>query len=157
MLAEIPAPLVASRWVHIAAAIAGIGSIWFFRVVLLPLGSAETTIPQMSRSVIRRFALTFHASVLALIVSGLYNSIVQLPQHSGQTEYLIVWIVKLVLSLVLFFLGAAVTGNHPLFEKLRRRRKGWLGLCLLLAGVILLLSNILRAMPLSSPAPLALH
>ncbi len=151
MLAEIATPLVVSRWLHLVAAIVGLGGMWFLRGVLLPFGSLETNLPQVGRAVLRRWAVTLHACLLVLVVSGIYNSITQLQHHRGQPTYLSIWIAKVILALVLFFLAAAVTGSNPLLERLRRQRKQWLTLCLLLGGVIVLLSNMLKLTPPNLP------
>lgn len=149
MLAELSGPIIVSRWFHLAAAIIALGGLWFLRVVLLPFGSIETTLPQAGRSVLRRWAVSLHVCILALIVSGVYNSIVQLPLHRGRQAYVVLWLVKVALAVALFFLAAAVTGSNPKLEKLRRQRKQWVAVCLLLGGAILLISNILRSMSTS--------
>lgn len=155
MLAEIDlsiVPVVISRWIHIGSAIVAIGGTVFLRVVLAP--SARATLSddvhgQLAGVLIRRWARVVHACVAFLLLTGIYNTIIQFPRHQGQPLYHGLWGVKILLALTLFFVAIAITGRSPAFAKLREKRMQWMSVNILLGGVILLISNVLKNLPAS--------
>lgn len=156
MLGEIDPLVIASRWLHISSAIVAIGGTVFLRLVLHP--TAKATLPpevgsQFSPALIRRWARVVHTCILFLILSGTYNSIVQFPLHKavpGQMPlYHVLWGVKVILALALFFIAIAVTGRSPAFEKMRQKRPMWMATNVAIAAVIVLISNILKNIPQS--------
>lgn len=157
MLAQLDPSAIVSRWFHLAAVIVAIGGTVFMRFVLhTPL---NTTLPdEISRPlrerVLRIWTRVLHTCILILILSGTYNAILQFPRHKpaeGQMAlYHVVFGVKLVLVLLLFFIAIAVTGRSRTFEAMRQKRARWLAISAALAGVIVLLSNLLKSIPPSS-------
>ena len=153
MLAELDGLVIASRWIHLAAVIVAVGGTAFIRLVLHPV--AKTMIPpevgsQFSPALIRRWAHVVHTCILFIILSGTYNTIHQFPLHKGQAAYQAIWGVKILLALVLFFVAIAITGRSPAFEAMRKKRPKWMAVIVLLAAIIVLLSNILKNLSTSS-------
>ncbi len=150
MLAELDALVIASRWVHIFSVIVAVGGTVFIRLVLHPV--AKATLPpevgsQFSPKLIRRWAYVVHTCILLLLLSGTYNTIVQFPLHKGQPAYHAIWGVKILLALALFFIAIAITGRSAAFEGMRKKRPQWMAVNIVLAAIIVLLSNILKNLP----------
>lgn len=150
MLAEMSVPVIVSRWVHLVAVIVAVGGIFFLRVVLHPAAS-KTLAPDahdaLRPAVIRRWARVVHTCIALIILSGLYNAVVQFPQHAGQPMYHGIFGLKMVLALVLFFNAIALTGRSPAFASMRQRSSTWMAVNIALAAVIVLISNLLKNLP----------
>ena len=153
MLAELDGLVIASRWIHIFSVIIAVGGTVFLRLVLHPV--AKATIPpevgsQFSPALIRRWARVVHTCILFIILSGTYNSIHSFPLHKGQPAYHAIWGVKVLLALGLFFIAIAITGRSAAFEGMRKKRPQWMAVNIFLAAIIVLLSNILKNLPIGS-------
>lgn len=154
MLAEMSVPVIVSRWFHLAAVITAIGGTVFLRMVLHPSATSSLspeTHEALRAAVVRRWARVVHISILFIILSGTYNAIVMFPKHSGQPLYHALFGVKVLLALALFFIATAVTGRSPAFAAIRAKGPMWMAVNIALAAVIVLLSNILKNLPLSPP------
>jgi len=153
MVAELDALVIASRWIHIFSVIIAVGGTVFLRLVLHPV--AKATIPpevgsQFSPALIRRWTRVVHTCILFIILSGTYNTIRQFPLHKGQPAYHAIWGVKILLALGLFFIAIAITGRSAAFEGMRKKRPQWMAVNILLAAIIVLLSNLLKNLPIGS-------
>jgi uncharacterized membrane protein len=154
MLAQLDLPFLFNRWFHLAAVIVAVGGTVFIRFIFHPAVKSSLT-PEAAgplRDVLlRRWGIVIHVCITVLILTGTYNSIVQLRRHpavDGQVPvYHILFGVKLVLALALFFIASALTGRSKTFEALRARRPFWLGVSIALAAAIVLISNILKNLP----------
>jgi hypothetical protein len=60
------------------------------------------------------------------------------------TAYWLLFAVKFFAALGVFFLASALVGRSPAFATLRNQPRRWLGLIVLLAAVIVLLSGLMR-------------
>lgn len=154
MLAELETPVIVSRWFHLASVIVAVGGTVFLRFVLHPL--MQTALAPEARDglrdgLVRRWGRFLHVLIGVIILTGTYNAIVQFGRHKvipGEPPvYHIVFGIKLLLALVLFFIAIAVTGRSAAFEGMRKRRPMWLAVSVLLAAAILLLSNVLKSLP----------
>ncbi len=154
MLAEMEVPVIVSRWFHLVAVITAIGGTVFLRMVLHPSATSSLS-PESHETLravlVRRWARVVHVCILFIILSGIYNAIVMFPKHSGQPLYHAVFGVKVLLALVLFFIATAVTGRNPAFAAVRAKGPMWMAVNIVLAAVIVLLSNILKDIPSSPP------
>ena len=102
---------------------------------------------QFGPAIVRRWTKVLHACIALILLSGLYNTIVQFPRHRGQPLYHSLWGIKVILALVLFFIAIAVLGKSAAFERMRQKRPLWMSVNIGLAAVIVLISNILKNMP----------
>ncbi|GMU24508.1 MAG: hypothetical protein AMXMBFR13_45820 [Phycisphaerae bacterium] len=157
MLADIEVPVILSRWLHLAAVIVAIGGTVFIRFVLHPSSRAalsQDTHAALRQVLIRRWARFVHTCILFIILSGTYNAIVQFPLHKpveGEPPlYHILFGIKLLLALALFFIAIAVTGRSLAFEGMRRQMPRWLAVNAAIAAVIVLISNVLKNIPPSA-------
>ncbi len=152
MLADIAIPALLSRWVHLFSIIAAVGGTIFIRLVLRPAmleAVPDDNRPSLEKVVLSRWSRILHVLILLIIVTGVYNAIVTFPQHKGQPLYHGVFGVKVLLALGLFFIAIAVTGKSAAFEGMRKKRPTWLAFNVLLAAIIVLLSNVLKNIPLT--------
>lgn len=145
-------PVIASRWIHIGSVIVAVGGMFFLRVVLAP--AAKAALSQEAHAglapvLFRRWARVVHIAILLMILTGIYNTIVQFPRHRGQPLYHSLWGLKVLLAVGVFFVAIAIVGKAPAFEKMRQKRLQWVTFNLVLAGAILLISNVLKNMPAS--------
>jgi uncharacterized membrane protein len=138
---------VASRWVHIATAIVVLGGTFFLRFVLLP---AAEPLPEAEHNRLRerlmgRWRKFVMAGIALFLLSGFYNYlIVAAPKHRGDKAYHGLMGIKIVIAFVVFFLASVLVGRSARFEPLRRERKKWLLVLIVLAFTIVLISSFLK-------------
>lgn len=138
------------RVMHVVGAIIAVGGAIFAIFAVLP---AAQVIPEESKkhfheAIRRRFAMLVMISITLLMLSGFYNYLVnELPAHKGQSAYNAMMGVKILLAFAVFFLASAMTGKSPAFEGMRKKRKRWMTVNVLLAFVIIAIGAVLRAMP----------
>lgn len=141
---------VVVRVLHILGAVIAVGGAIFAVFAVLP---AVQVIPDESKKhfheeVRRRFALLVMISITLLLLSGFYNYLVnEVPAHKGQSAYNALMGIKILLAFGVFFLASTLTGKSPAFEKMRKKRKRWMTLNILLALIIISIGAVLRAMP----------
>jgi uncharacterized membrane protein len=138
---------VASRWLHIATAIVVLGGTVFMRFVLLP---AAESLPQAEHDALRakvmaRWKKFVMGGIALFILSGFYNYLaVSVPKHHGDHAYHALMGTKIILAFLVFFLASVLVGRSARFEPLRRDRKKWLLITIVVAFVIVLISSYLR-------------
>lgn len=154
MFAQVDVSILVSRWFHFAAFIVAIGGTVFIRLVLHPAfqrGASEEAARSLREGVFRRWGRVLHTCIAVLLLTGLFNTLVQFPRHPaipGQMPlYHVVFGLKMVLVLALFFVAIAITGRSRTFESMRRRSPLWLAVSIALAAAIVLLSNVLKTLP----------
>jgi len=138
------------RWMHITGAVVAAGGSIFGLFVMLPAlrGLENEVRSDIMESVRKRFFVLFTVGIAMLLVSGFYNYIVnEIPAHQGQGLYHGLMWAKIVLAMIVFFVGSALVGRSQAFEGLRRKRRRWMRRNVILLLVILVLAAILRAMP----------
>jgi uncharacterized membrane protein len=154
MLAQMDIAFLVNRWLHIAAVIVAIGGTVFIRFVLHPSlkpALSDDAAASLRGALFRRWGRVLHVCIAILILTGTYNAIVQFPRHpavAGHAPvYHMIFGVKLLLALGLFFIAIALTGRSQAFEGMRARRPFWMAVNVALAAVIVLLSNVLKNLP----------
>lgn len=114
---------VVSRWFHIWFAAVVIGGAVFQWLAMLP---AVGLLSDEQRAVMRerinsRWGKVVAVASLILIVTGFYNYLVVMrPRHKGDGSYHMLMGIKILISFVVFFLAAALSGRSAKFERLRR-------------------------------------
>jgi len=133
------------QWIHLAAAVVGVGGIGFLVFLLIP--STRVLLPEhrdaLMKKVLRRFRLVSWSVIVLLIVSGLYN----LRAYYWELAWGRAWLLltmKIVLALLVFGVSLSLTLPFPLFAKLRERRVQLLTTAFALAMVVILISAYLR-------------
>lgn len=157
MLAQLEPSVLISRWLHFAAFIVAVGGTIFIRLLLIPalraLQPGDAGQP-LRDTLFRRWGHVLHTSIAVLLLTGIYNAFVQFPRHqpvpSQVPLYHVLFGVKMLLVFALFFIAIAVTGRSRTFEAVRRHRPAWLTVSIVLAAAIVLLSNLLKLLPVTS-------
>ncbi len=133
------------QWVHVTAAVIGVGGIAFLTLVLLPsarvLGPEERD--RMMKLVAQRFRWVSWSVIALLILSGLYN----IRLHYWDVAWGRSWLfltIKIVLAFGVFAIAFALTFPLALFDRIRERRQKWLRVALGLGLAVILISAYLR-------------
>lgn len=135
-----------SRVTHISTAIAVIGGSVFTLCVLLPAAKlmSEEAHATLSQAVSGRWKRFVHIGILLFLVSGFYNYFRAMPLHKGDGLYHALIGTKMILALVIFFIASALVGKSQAFAAMRAKRGKWLGILVLLACVIVLISSFAK-------------
>lgn len=135
-----------SRWTHVGTAIVLVGGSAFLTFAVLPslqLLSAEqkTEFLDALRSRWKKFV---HGGIALLLVSGFYNYLMAMQVRKGDKLYHILMGNKILLALILMGLVSVLVGRSTRFAALRKEPKRALGIALLLAAAIVMISGYLR-------------
>ncbi len=122
---------------HVLSAIAAVGGVAFLRFVVIP---AAEELPEAERGafmarVQKRFVPILHGSFLLLILTGLHH-LTRLVRSGLAIPGTL--IVKIVLALVIVFVGVALTVPGG-FAGMKARRKAWLLFNVVLALIVVYL------------------
>lgn len=133
------------RWFHILAGMIAVGGMVFLRCVVVPTfqalpGEQAARLHDQMRP--RRARLVAIAIGL-LLVTGLINFGIISSQYVVPKWYHMVWGIKFLIALVIFFLMSALSGKSALADKLRQNSKLWLNVSILLAVIVVCLSGVL--------------
>jgi uncharacterized membrane protein len=132
------------QWIHVGAAVIGVGGIGFLLIVLLPsLGalSADQR-DQFVQAVMGRFRWVSWTVIVLLLGSGLYN--VKLVWEAPWGIYWALLTLKIALAFLIFAISLGLTLPLNFLGQFRARRKLWLTLAFALALVVILISAYLR-------------
>jgi uncharacterized membrane protein len=138
------------RWMHILAAITAVGGTIFARVALLPAvtGSLSDDARRGLMEAIRsRWSKYIAASILLLLVSGLWNFMQMERTYKLGALYHALFGIKFLLAFVIFFLASALHGRSGLAQKLRTNLGRWLTVNMVLAILVVCISGVLRGLP----------
>lgn len=132
------------QWVHVAAAVIGVGGIGFLVFLLLP--SAQVLSAEQRavffRIFLGRFRWVSWSAIVLLLASGLYNA--GLAWEVPWGTYWTFLTIKIVLSLLVFAISLCLTLPCRIFDRFRARRRLWLLAAFSLAMVVILISAYLR-------------
>ena len=111
----------------------------------------DATHQKLRQAVNNRWRKIVYILITLFIISGLYQFLVVAPwKHLGNTEhkrlYHMLFGIKVLAAFTIFFLSSALAGRTAGLAKIREDAKFWLGVLLLLAGVIVVCSGIMRSM-----------
>jgi len=137
------------RWIHLVAAgilIGGAAYSAFVTLHVLP------TVSDAERDGLRerirlRWGHLFQVGLVLALGSGFWNYMAyKMAEHKGQGAYHGVMGVKILLAMVVFFLGSALTGRAKAFEPLRRKAGLWQMVNVLLGLGIVALAGVAHGM-----------
>ena len=144
-----------SRIVHIATAIVLVGGSVFTLMVLMPAARNLPDEPhtQLAEAITGRWKRFVHIGVALFILSGGYNYYRALANHQGDGLYHALLGMKMLLALGVFVLAAALVGRSQKLEPIRRARRTWLKILVVLAAVIVAISGYVkvRGIPTAQP------
>jgi uncharacterized membrane protein len=133
-----------AQWVHVTAAVVGVGGMGFMLFILFPtLGALhDEQRDRLLKLVMGRFRWVAWSVILLLLASGLYNvGLVWLVPWGPYWKFLT---VKIVLACAIFAIVLCLTIPLSPFNWFRRRRSLWLSIAFGLAMVVILISAYLR-------------
>jgi uncharacterized membrane protein len=133
-----------AQWVHVSAAVVGIGGMGFMLLVLLPsLGVLNDEQRKLLlKCVLGRFRWVSWSVIALLLASGFYNiRLVWLVPWGPYWKFLT---IKIALAMVIFIIVLFLTIPLGIFSKFRERRQLWLSIGFGLGIVVILISAYLR-------------
>lgn len=137
---------VLSRIVHVATAITLVGGSVFTLWVLLPSAKqlSDEAHETLRSAVMGRWKYFVHGGIVLFLVTGFYNYIRAMADHQDDGLYHALIGTKILLSLGVFFLAAAMVGKSPKLEPIRQSRAKWLRVLVLLAAVIVAIAGFVK-------------
>lgn len=133
------------QWVHVSAAVVGVGGMAFVLFLLLPGARvlAEDQRRLLLRNILGRFRWISWAVILLLLGSGLYN----VRAFYWEVAWGRAWrflTLKIALAFGVFAAVLLITLPGKAFERFRARRELWLYVAFSLAMAVILISAYLR-------------
>jgi uncharacterized membrane protein len=133
------------QWIHVTAAVIGVGGMAFLLFILMPsLGALDPEQGNLlAKRVMDRFRWVSWSVIFLLLVSGLYS----IRQYYWEMAWGKSWAlltVKIVLALFVFVIALALTLPFKLFDRVRARRQIWLSIAFGLAVAVIFISAYLR-------------
>jgi uncharacterized membrane protein len=133
------------QWVHVSAAVMGVGGMAFLLLVLTPgLGDLEAEQrDQLIKQVLARFRWVLWSSMAVLLLSGLYS----VREYYWEVAWGKSWellTVKIVLACIVFVIALGLTLPFKPFDWVRARRQAWLVIAVGLGVAIIFISAYLR-------------
>jgi uncharacterized membrane protein len=133
-----------AQWVHVSAAVVGVGGMAFLLFVLFPSVGVlnEEQRAGLLKAVLGRFRWFAWSVILLLLASGLYN--VKIVWLVPWGTYWMFLTIKIVLALAVLAIVLCLTIPLSIFDRFRKRRKQWLYTAFGLAMIVILISAYLR-------------
>jgi uncharacterized membrane protein len=143
---------IALRWVHLLAAITAVGGTIFMRMALVPSLAvlSEDERKALHEQVRSRWVKFVMAAILFLLLSGFYNFFRRINvgvDADFKRLYNMLFGIKFLLALVIFFVASALTGRAAALERFRKNAKFWLSVNVVLAVAVVCISGVLRFVP----------
>jgi len=139
---------VVFRWMHILAAITAVGGAIFMRVALLPAAAwlPEKERERLAEEVRSQWAKWVMAAIAFLLISGFYNFLRYQFSYHLPAAYQMLFGIKFLLALAVFFLASVLSGRSESTEFFRRDARQWLTLNVVLAVTLVCISGVMRNM-----------
>lgn len=142
---------VVLRWLHIIPAITLLGGTIFMALAMHPaLGSTlgdDAQREAVRSAIAKRWKMVVHLCVLLLFASGMFNFITFEASQHEPMYYHVMFGVKFLLALVLFFFAEAMVGKAKVFDVVRRNAGRMLMIMALMGIVIVLISGVMKNYP----------
>ena len=132
------------QWIHVSAAVIGVGGMAFILFILLPASrilNPEWRQPLLN-AVSDRFRWVTWTAIVLLIGSGVYNASLAWEAPWGRYWW---WLtVKIALAAVVFLIVLCLSIPLKALASFRQRQRLWLGLAFGLGVAVILISAYLR-------------
>jgi putative copper export protein len=135
--------LLAMRVLHILGAAIIVGGLIYLRFVVPPaptVASADALFGGRRA----RWAMAVGLATLFLLVSGIFNYLYWHTTHELPPRYHMLFGIKFLLAVALFFIAAILAGRTTLAERFRQNMGLWLNLAIALSLAILIVAAIMR-------------
>jgi uncharacterized membrane protein len=153
------------RLLHIGAAICLVGGPFYVRMALLPAAGRtldEGTDLRLRQAVNARWKVAVFALIGVLLLTGTFNFLVPLRGPNGslitarwrefgeedRKMYHMIFGVKALCTFGIFFLASALAGESAVFAPIRKHARTSVTLLLVLAGLVVAGSTLLKFLPL---------
>lgn len=140
--------LLILRWLHIGAVVVAIGGAFFMRVALMPAARAtldDATHAKLREALRARWFIVVQTCIAILLVTGGINFVMlAMPPKVEPMPYHAIFGVKFLAAMGVFFIASVLVGRGEGMAKMRANRAIWLTVLLILAGLIIALSNVLN-------------
>lgn len=136
----------ALRVLHLLAAILMAGGIFYIGLVLIPAlrRLPPETADEVRAAVRARWAMLIGIAALVLIATGMYNYLANVRGWQMPKYYHMVFGIKFLLALIVFFLASLLAGRTGLAEKMRAKAGGMTQVLIVLVLVIVALAAVMR-------------
>ncbi len=133
------------QWIHLTAAVVGIGGMGFLLLVLFPSSRLLATEQrdQLFKAVMGRFRWVSWSVVALLLASGLYN----IRHFYWEVRWGLAWkmlTLKIVLAFLVFAISLCLTLPFSWLQRFRARRATWLSIAFALGIAVIAISAYLR-------------
>ena len=135
-----------ARWLHIIPAIVLVGGTLFIRFVLYGPFREQGASDNLREDVRKRWSRLVMISILLLLISGLYNSAMKSIGYHLDMLYNGLLGLKIVLSLVIFYLISALSGRSDRAKRMRERDEYWLNIICVLMLLVVMMAGYMRTM-----------
>lgn len=141
---------LASRSLHILGAIILVGGLFYLATVVMPAPATANAVnvDQKFGGLRAKWAMWIGIATLLLLASGIWNflNIVRTNERMA-SSYHMIFGLKFLAGMLLFLLAALVAGRSPAAEVIRQKMRFWLGVCLALGVLTVVLGAMLRSYP----------
>lgn len=151
--------LIAMRVLHMLGAAIIVGGLIYLCSVATPAAASADSADAQLGGRRTSWAMLVGIATLLLLGSGLFNYIYLVKTHEKMpTSYHMLFGLKFLAGLVVFFLAALISGRTNLAQQIRQNIRYWLNVCLVLSLAILILGSVMRTYPraMKGAAPQAL-
>ena len=139
-----------SRVLHVASAAVLVGGLVYLRLVVAPqVAKGDASAEKVFGTRRRTFALTVIMTTVLLLASGFYNLLVVTIRRNAPLPplYHMLFGMKFLLALALFFVAAAIGGKSNMADKFRASLKPLLNLAIAASIAILVVAAVMRTIP----------
>ena len=133
------------QWVHVTAAVIGVGGMAFLLLVLIPC--LKDMPPEQRDPLAQRVMDRFRRVIWPAFAVSLVSGICTIRQYYWEAAWGKSWAlltVKIALSLIVFLIAFALTLPFKVFDRVRSRRQVWLSIAVGLAVAVILIAAYLR-------------
>jgi len=139
-----------SRWLHIIPAIVLVGGTLFIRFVLYGPFREQGASDNLREDVRKRWSRLVMISILLLLVSGLYNAAMKAIGYELDMLYNSLLLIKIVLSLIIFYLISVLSGRSARAKRFRERDEYWLNIICILMLLVVMIAGYMGKMNFES-------
>jgi uncharacterized membrane protein len=146
--------MLVARWLHIVSAALAIGVPIFMRFVLMPARGRleESQRAVLHEAVMARWRIFVYCMIVVFLATGLWTFLAvarwKAPEFTADMRfrYHLLFGIKLIIALVMFFLSSALAGRSAAFAGIRAKAPMWVGVLILLGLAVVGISGVMRFM-----------
>lgn len=136
------------RYIHILCAGLAIGAPLFMRFVLMPAATStldDDTHQKLRAAIMKRWRMWVYMMITLFLVSGFYTYSVASEQWNVPKYYHMLFGMKFLAALFLFFVASGLAGRSRLFEFMRQNARQWLMVYIGVVIFVVVLAGAMRS------------